>query len=156
MRAREAAGACRFTLLVPRPLRDPDTEESAITLELAIALLEEAAGGRVEGLPGDSDPLHAVSGSLASGRYDKLMISTLRARLSHFDVIAAVASLHHMDAERALARMNELPRPRGVLVVIGLARSRLPKDLGWEIAGALSDRAHRVTNTFCHHPSPII
>jgi SAM-dependent methyltransferase len=77
--------------------------------------------------------------------------------LRSFDVVAAaVASLHHMDAARALARMKQLLRPGGALVVIGLARSQFPKDLGWEIAGALNDRLHRVTKTFWHHPSPIV
>jgi hypothetical protein len=84
VRRRAAAGPCRFTLLVPRPLWDPDTEESALTLELAIPLLEEAAGGRVDGLVGDSDPFHAVSGALASGRYEEVIISTLPARVSHW------------------------------------------------------------------------
>jgi len=69
---------------VPRPLWDADTEESALTLELAIPLLEEAAGGRVEGLVGDSDPFHAVSGALATGRYQEVIISTLPARVSHW------------------------------------------------------------------------
>jgi hypothetical protein len=84
VRARAAEGPCRFALLVPRPLWDADTEESAITLELAIPLLEEAAGGRVEGLVGDNDPFHAVSGVLESGRYDEVIISTLPARVSHW------------------------------------------------------------------------
>jgi hypothetical protein len=84
VRTRAAAGTCRFALLVPRPLWDADTEESALTLELAIPLLEEAAGGRVEALVGDSDPFHAVSAALDSGRYDEVIISTLPARVSHW------------------------------------------------------------------------
>ncbi len=84
VRTRAAAGPCRFTLLVPRPLWDADTEESAITLELAIPLLEEAAGGRVGGIVGDNDPFHAVSGALADGTYDEVIISTLPARVSHW------------------------------------------------------------------------
>jgi hypothetical protein len=84
VRARAAAGPCHFTLLVPRPLWDADTEEAAITLELAIPLLEEAAGGRVDGLLGESDPFHAVSGVLESGRYEEVIISTLPARVSHW------------------------------------------------------------------------
>jgi hypothetical protein len=84
VRERAAAGPCRFTLLVPRPLWDADTEEAAITLELAIPLLEEAAGGQVEGLLGDSDPFHAVAGALGSGRYDEVIVSTLPARISHW------------------------------------------------------------------------
>ncbi len=82
VRTRAAAGPCRFTLLVPRPLWDPDTEESAITLELAIPLLEEAAGSRVEGIVGDNDPFHAVSGALASASYDEVIISTLSPKVS--------------------------------------------------------------------------
>jgi hypothetical protein len=84
VRRRASEGPCRFTLLVPRPLWDPDTEESALTLELAIPLLEEAAGGRVEGVVGDNDPFHAVSGALESGRYQEVIISTLPARVSHW------------------------------------------------------------------------
>ena len=64
VRERVKRGPCRFTLLVPRPFYDPDTEEAAITLELALPLLEEAAGGRVEGLVGDTDPFVAVRQAL--------------------------------------------------------------------------------------------
>jgi hypothetical protein len=84
VRRRASKAPCRFTLLVPRPLWDPDTEESALTLELAIPLLEEAAGGRVEGLVGDTDPFHAVCGALETGRYQEVIISTLPARVSHW------------------------------------------------------------------------
>ena len=84
VRARAEEGHCTFTLLVPRPLWDPETEEAAITLELAIPLLEDAAGGRVEGLLGDADPFHAVSAALETGHYDEVIISTLPARVSHW------------------------------------------------------------------------
>src|ERR671935_3293964 len=84
VRRRAAEGACRFTLLVPRAYWDADTEESAITLELAIPLLEEAAGGHVDGLIGDNDPFVAVSGALESGDYGEIIISTLPTRVSHW------------------------------------------------------------------------
>jgi hypothetical protein len=84
VRRRASQSTCRFNLLVPRAFWDADTEESAITLELAIPLLEEAAGGHVEGLIGDSDPFVAVSEALASGEYDEIIISTLPARISHW------------------------------------------------------------------------
>jgi len=60
------------------------TEESAITLELAIPLLEDAAGGRVEGLVGDEDPFLADSTVLETGSYDEIIVSTLPARVSHW------------------------------------------------------------------------
>src|SRR5919204_3059062 len=72
---RAAQGPCRFTLLVPRAFWDADTEESAITLELAIPLLEEAAGSRVEGLIGGEDPFAAVRQALAAESYDEVIIS---------------------------------------------------------------------------------
>lgn len=40
-----------------------------------------------------------------------------------FDFVCFVASLHHMDQGRALAKAAEILRPGGRLVVIGLARS---------------------------------
>ncbi len=81
---RASEGACRFTLLVPRTFWDADTEESAVTLELAIPLLEEAAGSHVEGLLGDSDPYVAVTGALEQDDFDEIVISTLPARVSHW------------------------------------------------------------------------
>ncbi|MGH2800900.1 MAG: hypothetical protein ACRDM0_25170 [Thermoleophilaceae bacterium] len=60
-RARARRSPCSFTLLVPRPYWDPQTEEAATTLELALPLLDGAASGHVEGTIGDSDPFAAVS-----------------------------------------------------------------------------------------------
>src|ERR1044071_3363952 len=77
VRGRASEGPCRFTLLVPRPFWDADTEESAITLELAIPLLEEAAGDRVEGLVGAEDPFLAVTAALEADQYDEVIVSTL-------------------------------------------------------------------------------
>jgi hypothetical protein len=111
VRMRAAEGACRFTLLVPRPLWDPDTEESAITLELAIPLLEDAAGGRVEGLVGDSDPFHAVSGALASGRFDEVIISTLPARVSHWLHIDLPARVQRLGFPVTVVTAKKADRP---------------------------------------------
>ena len=38
----------------------------------------------MEGLIGDTDPFVAVSGALANGEYDEVIISTLPARVSHW------------------------------------------------------------------------
>jgi len=84
VRKRASEVTCRFTLLVPRTFWDADTEESAITLELAIPLLDEAAGSHVEGLIGDTDPFVAVTAALEAGDYDEIIISTLPARVSHW------------------------------------------------------------------------
>jgi hypothetical protein len=84
IRARVARGPCRFTLLVPRTLWDADTEQAAVTLELAIPLLDEAAGGHVEGLIGGDDAFRSVEAALESHAYDEVIISTLPARVSHW------------------------------------------------------------------------
>jgi hypothetical protein len=81
---RAAQQRCRFALLVPRPYWDPETEEAALTLELAIPLLEEATGGHVEGLIGNPDPLVAVRETLEREPFDEVIVSTLPARVSHW------------------------------------------------------------------------
>lgn len=82
---RARRGGCRFTLLVPKPYWDPDTEEAARTLELAIPLLEDAAGARVEGIVGGSeDPFAAVCQALEQAPFDEVIISTLPARVSRW------------------------------------------------------------------------
>jgi hypothetical protein len=82
--ARARSSACSFTLVVPRPYWDPDTDEAAAMLELAIPLLEDAAGGHVEGIIGDSDPFVAVRDAVQRLGFDEIIVSTLPARVSHW------------------------------------------------------------------------
>ena len=86
---RAAREPCRFTLLVPRPYWDPDTEQAAITLEFAIPLLDAAAGSHVQGIVGPTDPYEAVRRTLDQEKYDEVIVSTLPERVSrwlHFDL----------------------------------------------------------------------
>jgi hypothetical protein len=84
VRERAAQGPCEFTLLVPRPYWDADTEESALTLELALPLLDEAAGGHVDSLVGDTDPFVAVQGAFERSPYDEIIVSTLPTHVSRW------------------------------------------------------------------------
>jgi hypothetical protein len=105
VRRRADAEWSRFMLLVPRRPRglhravDPEDhgwEEAARAIELALPLLEGAAGGEVEALIGSHDPLAAVEDALASGDFDEVIVSTLPARLSrwlHIDLPRKVAAL---------------------------------------------------------------
>ena len=96
VRARAARGPCRFTLLVPRPYWDPDTEEATAVLELAIPLLDEAAGSHVEGRLGASDPFDAVRELVEQEHFDEAIVSTLPHRVSrwlHRDLPRRVESL---------------------------------------------------------------
>jgi hypothetical protein len=96
VRTRARRSPCSFTLLVPRPYWDPDTDHAAATLELAIPLLDEAAGGHVEGIVGDSDPFVAVQQAVERAGFDEVIVSTLPARVSrwlHRDLPHRVESL---------------------------------------------------------------
>ena len=77
-------------------------------------------------------------------------------RAESFDLVASIATLHHMDAEAGLRRMAELVRPGGVLVVVGLARSRAPVDHLWDALGVVSSRLHRLSKTYWEHSAPVV
>jgi hypothetical protein len=78
---RRAQEGCRFDLLVPDA---PSGENARPTLELALPLLQEAAGGPVQGLVRGPDPLEAVREVLASGGYDEVIMSTLPQHVSRW------------------------------------------------------------------------
>jgi hypothetical protein len=84
VRARAQRSPCAFTLLVPRPYWDPDTDEASATLELAIPVLEEAAGAHVDAVIGHTDPFVAVRDAVTSIRVDEIIVSTLPERVSHW------------------------------------------------------------------------
>jgi hypothetical protein len=111
VRRRAEQGPCRFTLLVPRPYWDADTEQSAITLELAIPLLEEAAGGRVEGMVGAEDPFAAVAAALEAHPYDEIIISTLPARVSHWLHIDLPARVQRLGLPVTVITAKKADRP---------------------------------------------
>jgi hypothetical protein len=84
VRRRTEQGPCRITLLVPRPYWDPDTEEAELVVELAVPVLEQAAGRHVDAVIGDADPVDAVRQVLATADVDEIIVSTLPQRVSHW------------------------------------------------------------------------
>jgi hypothetical protein len=96
VRSRAARGPCRFTLLVPRDYWDPDTERATVTIELAVPVLEEAAGGHMDAVVGASDPFVAVRDAVETIGVDEVIISTLPERISRWlrrDLPARVEAL---------------------------------------------------------------
>ena len=81
IQSRAKARPSTFALLVPD---SPGAEHADWTLELALPLLERAAGGTVEGLSGGPEPFDAVRDAIAEGGFDEVVISTLPKRVSRW------------------------------------------------------------------------
>jgi hypothetical protein len=84
VRDRATHGRCSFTLLVPDSAGATDTEDARETLELSIPLLEDAAGGRVEGVIGEADAFAAVKTAHQREPFDEAIISTLPTNVSRW------------------------------------------------------------------------
>jgi hypothetical protein len=105
VRERAERGPCTFTLLVPNSahglhrLVDPEDQsasEAEAVLELALPLLEEAAGGHVDGIIGDPEPLAAIQDAVNVRGFDEIILSTLPKRVSrwlHLDLPSKVGGL---------------------------------------------------------------
>jgi hypothetical protein len=93
VRERAARGPCEFTLLVPNATHglhkvvdpeDQDQSEAETTLELALPLLEQAAGTPVDGMIGVPEPLAAVEDAVNLHGFDEIIVSTLPTRVSRW------------------------------------------------------------------------
>jgi len=105
VRERAARGPADFTLLVPAvahglhravDAEDRGTDEAEATLELAVPLLEQAAGAPVGGMVGDPEPFAAVCDAINTTGFDEVIVSTLPTHVSrwlHVDLPRKVAAL---------------------------------------------------------------
>ena len=71
-----------------------------------------------------------------------------------FDVVTAVAMLHHVDQREGLMQLGRLVRPGGMLLVVGLARSRSLRDFSRDAFDALAMRRHSLRRGVWETPSP--
>jgi 2-polyprenyl-3-methyl-5-hydroxy-6-metoxy-1,4-benzoquinol methylase len=76
--------------------------------------------------------------------------------LESFDFISCVAALHHVDAAAGLARMRDLLKPGGTLVVIGCATTRSPADLPYEFAGIVLHRVQLARQSWAQSTAPTL
>ena len=94
VRERAAAPPCTFTLLVPssahglHAMMDPEDQgssEAEATIEMALPLLEEAAGGApVDAMVGVAEPLAAIQDAINLHGFDEIILSTLPHRVSRW------------------------------------------------------------------------
>src|SRR6266511_3672511 len=81
VRRRAAEGRCTFALLIPN---EPRKGGADWTMEIAIPLLERAAGGPVEAIVGKEDAFEAVESALQDPGFDEVIVSTLPKRVSEW------------------------------------------------------------------------
>ena len=123
VRERASKGDATFTLLIPKAVHgvtrvaDPEDapdDETRDLLALALPLLEEAAGSRVEGLIGVSTPIEAIQDAINLHGFDEIIISTLPTRVSRW---------LHLDLPRKLSGL-------GLPVTTVTAKERAPASSG--------------------------
>ncbi|OYD61306.1 methyltransferase family protein [Rhodococcus sp. OK302] len=74
-----------------------------------------------------------------------------------FDVVASVATLHHMlDLHATLRRLAELTSPGGVLVIVGLARPTRPADFALDLVGVVQHRWLSWRRNYWEHSAPTV
>ena len=136
----------------PEQALDVGCGEGALTREL------RAVVPQVTAIDADPASIDLARQQDRGSRIDYLLgdFLTFPFEPNSFDVIASVATLHHMDTTAALARMRDLLRPGGTLAVVGLARTRIPLDLPIELAAVIAHRFHLLTKSLWQHPSPTL
>jgi hypothetical protein len=116
VRKRAQEQPCAFALLVPD---SPGSEHSDWTLELALPLLERAAGSEVEGLTGGPEPLDAIRKAVDEGSFDEIIISTLPKRVSRWLRRDLPSKVEQLGLPVTVVSSPELSRERVAPVGIG-------------------------------------
>ncbi len=119
-----------------RRLRERVPEVTGVDLHAPSLAAARAAGGDVTYVEGD-----VLTHPFAPGS---------------FDLVASVATLHHLDARTGLLRLAELVRPGGRLAVVGLARTSGVADLPYEAAALALGPVARWRRGYWEHPSPTV
>jgi SAM-dependent methyltransferase len=110
------------------------------------AQLVQAGVRRVVGLDADAGVLERAKSRCSGLPIEWVhgdVFDVCLAAAGEFDAVLSVATLHHMDAARGLARLAQLVRPGGVVGVVGLAANNW-RDLPY---GAIGEAARVV---LCH------
>jgi trans-aconitate methyltransferase len=87
-------------------------------------------------------------------RYDTADLLTASLEPASYDVVSAVAMLHHVDQREGLRRLADLVAPGGVLLVVSHARSRSPREYGRDAWDAVAVRRYTFTRKLWETPAP--
>ncbi|WP_125776505.1 class I SAM-dependent methyltransferase [Antribacter gilvus] len=75
--------------------------------------------------------------------------------LGTFDVVACIATLHHVDLAKGLTALRDLVAPGGVLMVVGLSRPGSALDLAFDLASVPVAAVARHVRGEWEHGSPV-
>lgn len=114
---------------------------------------------RVASVVGLDRDVPSIAGARAYGddiEYRVGDVCTTDLPAGSFDVVSAVAVLHHLDQRDGLAALAALVRPGGLLLVVGLARSRSARDLARDAFDAVALRRHSLRRGVWETPAPTV
>lgn len=118
----------------------------------------QSRAGVVIGLDRDEPTVARAKNQPGEGKPRFVVADVLRApfRSSAFDAVVSIATLHHMAAKAGLVAMADLIRPGGTLVVVGLARSVLPRDLPRDVVAVVVSRLIRLRRGYAEISAPTV
>ncbi|MFF0707408.1 class I SAM-dependent methyltransferase [Gordonia sputi] len=74
---------------------------------------------------------------------------------TRFDVVASIATLHHLsDLDAVFARLSDLTEPGGVVVVVGLARATRLSEYAKSLVGVVQHRWLSWRRGYWEHSAP--
>lgn len=116
-----------------------------------------ARGLTVLGIDLDTDSLDAARAQTSESiTYAEADVLTASLEPGSFDVVTALAVLHHLPLEQGLERLRSLVAPGGLLLIVGLAASTLPQDAPRELAAVVAHRWRALHRPQWDHPSPTV
>jgi SAM-dependent methyltransferase len=120
-------------------------------------LARDLAGscGEVVGIDADGPTLRRAAAGGAGVVFVEGDVMTYDFPAESFDLITAVATLHHLPLRPALERFRGLLKPGGVIAVVGLYRMRGLVDHPWAAAGLMASRILRRFHHFEEVDAPL-
>ena len=138
----------------------PDSARTALDIGTGNGLLAaelRARGLEVTAVDPDETVLEAARAEIEGVTWVLGDVMTHPFAPGSFDVVASVATLHHLsDLDASLARMAELAAPGGVVAAVGLARSSRPSDALYDIVGAVESWRQTRGRTVWEHSAPTV